>query len=280
MKIGVIGLGLIGGSVAKAARKAGWVVFAEDSNDDTIRQAETHHVIEPVRGWRRWLDQVDAVVLAVPLDQVEPWIRTVIREVRKPLMLVEVSSVKQPLMATLSGVPAEVTPLSLHPMAGREVRGYSHSQADLFSGHPCAVVSIPGRNLPDQSVIREWMAMLGATPVSVDGAVHDRVVGLVSHVPYLVSASLLTLADQAGDVANIWPQLAGSGFSDTTRVGASNFDLWRQILSANFPEIVNLFRQYARLIDDWVQILETGQWPGELQNTMAVRQRFQPKEPK
>lgn len=274
MNIGVIGLGLIGGSVARAASRAGWTVYASDVDPDSLRQAQDDGVIEAETEWTRWIQHVEQVVVAVPIGYVAEWIlRVAAAAGGAPLVIVDVSSVKAPLADVFGQVSPPVDVLSLHPMAGREVRGYAHSRADLFSGHPCAVIR-SGDKAPDPGVVDRWMALLGTAPRIMTIEEHDRVVGVVSHLPYLASAALLdTVARRHRDVPG-WAKMAGSGFLDTTRIGASDPGLWREILSANREAVVEAFDEYARVVREWADALAEGRWPEGLDGAAAVRRRI------
>lgn len=268
MRIGVVGLGLIGGSWARAARSAGWTVHGWDPDAQVLSAAQTEGVIESLTSWRDWIALVDAVVLAVPLGHMEKWVDQVAATARTPLTVVELGSVKSPIMPRLKALPDHLTPLSLHPMAGREVRGFANSRADLFRGHPCAVVQVPGRPLPE-AMATAMVSMIGARPHRVTADGHDRIVARVSHLPYLVSAALLA-AVGAGP-ADDWRYLVGTGFQDTTRVGASDPHLLSEIIFANRPEVVAALESYLDVLTSWVKDLEAGQWPPGLLTAQAVR---------
>ncbi len=255
MKVGVIGLGLIGGSIAKAWRKQGYTVFGYDTDVRSLGLAIEDGVVEDVRDWTHWLDLVDEVVVATPLATVPGWITALsARPRRRPGIMVEVGSVKGPLMASLYALKAPWSFLSLHPMAGKESRGYASSQAELFGGYACAVIDA---HVPtDEDVMQRWMQVLGTRPVVVTADTHDTMVAQVSHLPYLIAAALLY---SVGDPSAPSLQLAGSGFRDTTRVGASDPELWQEILVANRRPIQQALNQYSRLLEEFLDALEKGE---------------------
>ncbi|MDA8192715.1 MAG: prephenate dehydrogenase/arogenate dehydrogenase family protein [Thermaerobacter sp.] len=268
MKIGIIGLGLIGGSVARAARQAGWTVYATDLRPEATQAARSEGVIEPEIDAAQWISRVEALVLTVPPTALLDWLRWVAK-LPRPVAVVEMTSVKRPLAVQIDVLPASFPLLSLHPMAGREVVGYENSAAGLFRGHPCAVVEFPGRQVP-QTLAEAFLAMMGAHGESLSVAQHDRLVALVSHLPYLASAAVLTTVAQ-DSTGNGWARLAGTGFRDTTRVGASDPGLWQEILAANREAVGEVFRHYAELVNDWAGQLAAGGWPTALAKAPAIR---------
>lgn len=274
MKIGIVGLGLIGGSVARAARRAGWTVYATDLRDVPLSDAQHDGVIESVTNFEKWVEDVEAVVITVPPRLVPEWIRRV-GETLRPLAVVEMTSVKAPLIPYLEQLPKDFAVLSLHPMAGREVQGYQNSDADLFVGHPCAIVDIPGRLVPS-AIARSFVSMMGSHPEFLTVAQHDQIVALTSHLPYLASAAILATIDGAGTNNPQWPQMVGTGFRDTTRVGASDPALWYDIISANRPEVSRLFSRFADVARRWADQIAVGDWPEELHQVRAVRKRAFP----
>lgn len=268
MNVGVIGLGLIGGSIAKAWREHGYTVFGYDADPATLSMAIAEGVVENVRGWEAWIDEADDVVVATPLSTVPGWIQSLgLRPRRHAGILVEVGSVKSPLMPSLDNLKPPWSFLSLHPMAGKESRGYASSQARLFTGHACAVID--GQNAPDPHAIQRWMEVLGTRPVVVTAGEHDTMVAEVSHLPYLIAAALLY---SIGDPSAPALQLAGTGFIDTTRVGASDPGLWQEILAANRVPIGKALGQYSRTLEEFRDSLEAGERLPGLDIITRVRQ--------
>ncbi len=272
--VGVIGLGLIGGSAAKAFCRAGFRVKGYDRNPTTMRQAFLDGVIENREsGWQAWAESVDWVVMAPPLARVGEWLAAWAAVVHREQVVVDVSSVKLPIAGELAALPAHLTPLCLHPMAGRERTGYGASRADLFDGHVCAVIPVPGRGEPPQSVVDGVLGAWRMRAVPMDASTHDRVAGLVSHLPYLVSAALLVAADREGSDLGQWPTMAGPGFMDTSRVGSSDPSLWNEILQANRDTVVPVLEAYRQVIESWLSALRLGCALDGIDRAPAVRAR-------
>ncbi len=274
--IGVIGLGLIGGSAAKDFARAGFTVYGYDVDSKTMEQAWADSAIVSSDGdWTAWANQVDWVLVATPLAQVSAWLTRWATEVTRPQVIIDVSSVKGVILPMLSALPDRFTPVCLHPMAGRELTGYEASTVDLFRGRVCAVVPVPNREPASESVIEEILDLLGMRGYPTDGLTHDRVAALVSHLPYLVSAALLVTADRVGAPLGDWPRMAGPGFFDTSRVGSSSPRLWNEILEGNHEAVLPALEMLVQVAEGWVRDLRQGQALQGLETAPEIRRRVE-----
>ena len=274
--IGIVGLGLIGGSAAKAFGQAGFSVYGYDLDDATMDKAHSESVIvNRAVDWRDWADSVDWVVMAMPLARVTRWLALWAEQVMRAQVIIDVSSVKGSVLPALSALPDRFTPVCLHPMAGRELTGYAASRADLFRGHVCAVIPVPHRELAPESLVNEILQVLGMHPYATDGTMHDQVAALVSHLPYLVSAALLVTAERAGQPLSGWQRMAGPGFMDTSRVGSSSPDLWTEILNQNREAVLPVLDVFSEVIANWNQELRRELPLAELNTAPAIRSRVE-----
>ena len=230
-RIAVIGLGLLGGSVAAAARHhavATTVAGAsrsKDARDFALR--------------RQWVDEVgsvteaasgaDLVVLATPVFAMADVLRELAPVLESDAIVTDVGSVKAHLAETLPGLlPDGVCYVGSHPMAGSHERGIEYARADLFADAPC-VVTDSGPPEAQRRVCSFWRT-LGARVVVRDPAVHDAQVAWMSHTPHVLAfgfaAALARAPGGSGD-------LTGGGFRDFTRIAESDPELWSDILTAN-----------------------------------------------
>ncbi len=278
--IGIIGLGLIGGSAAKAFAQAGLSVYGYDLDVMTIKRAYAESVVVNAGAdWREWAEGVDWVLMAPPLAQVNSWLTQWTSHVQRAQLIIDVSSVKKGVLPTLSALPPRFTPICLHPMAGSELTGYPASTPDLFRGHVCAVVSVPNRESAPEPVIAEILQWLGMHAYPIAGLAHDQVAALVSHLPYLVSAALLVTAERVGPPLADWPQMAGPGFLDTSRVGSSSPMLWNEILSENREAVLRVLEVYSEVVSAWVGDLKRARPPEGLKRAQAIRSRVEEGKP-
>jgi prephenate dehydrogenase len=231
-EVAVAGLGLVGGSLARALTAAGYRVTGVDRA--TVRRAArragavaaTASTVERVAG-------ADIVVLAAPPSANRALLRRLAGVGRPDLVITDVGSVKSPIVgdAVRLGLRSFV---GGHAMAGRERHGFGASSADLFRG--AAWWLVPAPDARATRAVRELVRAVGAKPRAIDPAAHDRVVAFLSHVPQLTSWALLEAA-ASDPVARRFLSSAGPGFRDMTRLARSPRALWRDILRENEAEV-------------------------------------------
>ncbi|WP_203966413.1 prephenate dehydrogenase [Actinocatenispora thailandica] len=222
----VIGLGLIGGSVLRAAARAGHDCRGYDPDPATRSAARD------AGDWRiddspgPATDGADLVVLAVPPAALPTVLESLAGH---PGIVTDVASVKQPALAA---VPTGVRFVAGHPMAGREVSGFAAGDAALFDDRPWVLCLDEPTALADWLAVAEFVLALGARAVPAVAAEHDDAVARVSHLPHLAAAAL------AAQAAGALPAgLAAGSFADGTRVAASPPALWADICAANAPAV-------------------------------------------
>ena len=219
---GVIGTGLIGGSIAAGLGAAGWTVVGHDGDPDVGARALELGLID------RHLDDLaalatsppDLIVVAAPPKATVEIVASL--DVKTPVM--DVSGVKVAVCEAAADLPQFV---GTHPMAGRETSGPDAASAALFNGASWVVVD--GGTDDARAMVHGVIEELGARPVHMTASDHDRAVALISHLPHLVAGGLLGAAQ--GDPHAL--DLAAGSFRDLTRVGASHPIPWVEILKTN-----------------------------------------------
>lgn len=212
-KIGIIGLGLIGGSIAKGLEGKKEILLGEEH-----------------------LEEVDILVLAVPLSAIlEIGEKLAARQRKRPLIIFDVGSVKGEIARRFEALSSPwIEFVATHPMAGKEESGFEHSDAALFQGAPWIVTPHAKNTEAGLGAVEEIIRLLGARPLRMSGADHDRRAALVSHVPYLLSKALLAFAEER-DPACL--AMAGPGFRSMTRLAKDNPEMRREIGAMNEKNI-------------------------------------------
>lgn len=230
---GVVGLGLIGGSVALALRDLGYVVGGVDADQNHVERAIANGIID-VAG----LPQDAALtVVATPVDSIPAGVRRALEETRG--WVTDTGSVKGSIAADVAHerfVPS-------HPMAGSEQSGLDGARAELFRG--AAWVITPTNETSDDTfaAMHELVVSLGADPVTLTPAAHDRMVATVSHVPHLTAAALMNVASRRSDEHLAMLRLAAGGFRDMTRIAAGSPDIWPPICLQNSDAITDVLQE-------------------------------------
>lgn len=235
-KVGIVGLGLIGGSVALAAREI-WpasLVIAVD-NKDVLETAMRLHAIDVAADDLVVLAEADLVVLAAPTRQNIALLDELDEHVRQRAVVTDTSSTKRAIVGAAEKLPPRLTFVGGHPLAGAAKGGLEHARSDLFRGRPWLLTPSGDRSGEAISKLSMFVRALGAEPHVMDVATHDRVVAFLSHLPQLAASALMQVVGDAVGEERL--ALAGRGLVDTTRLASSPSDIWRDIVATNADEI-------------------------------------------
>ncbi|HEY8536695.1 MAG TPA: prephenate dehydrogenase/arogenate dehydrogenase family protein [Vicinamibacterales bacterium] len=236
-RIGIVGVGLIGGSIAFATRRAfpGVTIVGVDREDvvDAGRQLGALQAGATDLGV---LDGCDLIVLAAPVRQNVAVLARLPDAVRGPAIVTDAGSTKRVVVDAARHLPAHLTFIGGHPLAGSARAGLEASRADLFERRPWLLT--PAAGTPRDAVERlaAFLAGIGAMPLELDPDQHDRVLAFTSHLPQLTASALMHVVGEAVGEAGL--RLAGGGLADTTRVAASPASIWTDICATNADEIL------------------------------------------
>jgi prephenate dehydrogenase len=222
----VVGLGLIGASIALALRDAGWTVSGADLDSDIEAKAVASNVITD----SDLSPGVDLVVIAVPAGAVASVATSILEKNDDPSLIVtDVAGVK----GSIVDVVLDPRFLGGHPMAGSELRGLSGARADLFAGSTWVLTPTDRTSAEVYSTLHGVLREIGANVVAISADDHDRLVAVASHVPHLLAGSLMNEASQVAEQDAVLLQLAAGGFRDMTRIAAGDPSIWPDILFEN-----------------------------------------------
>jgi prephenate dehydrogenase len=227
----VVGLGLIGASVALALREVGWIVTGVDTESSVEESALAGGVIDAVRP----TSPPDLVVIATPAGSVTGLVNGALTQFSGPDVIVtDVTGVKGSIV---QGV-ADRRFLGGHPMAGSERRGLAGARADLFQG--CTWVLTPTEQTSPETygTLHGILREIGANVVAVSAEDHDRLVAIASHVPHLLAGALMNEASRVAEQDAVLLQLAAGGFRDMTRVAAGDPSIWPDVLFENRTAVI------------------------------------------
>jgi prephenate dehydrogenase len=268
----IVGVGLIGGSIARALKQRGLAtkVTGLGRNRERLAAAKTAGVIDQFATSAADLRGVSLAVICTPVDRIADDVRAVHRHAPEAL-ITDAGSVKGALCQALADLPNFV---GSHPMAGSERGGWEHSRADLFVGKVCAVTPLAQPASSIEQVAAFWQS-LGMRTQQVTPERHDELVALTSHLPHAVAAVL------ASQLTTDAMPLASTGFRDTTRVASGDPELWTAIfrenripVAASLRELIQQLQQFAEALDDenWLIIHDMLQ-AGRSQRSEWLRSR-------
>lgn len=266
----IVGVGLLGGSVAKAARARGLARTIVGVGRDQTRLADALHdgaLDQATTDLSAGLRGADLVVLAAPVLTIERLLGSVASAVGPETLVTDVGSTKGSIVRTADTLSAS-RPFAFvgsHPMAGSERAGYAVARADLFDG---ATVIVTPTDATIPRATKEISALwegLGARVSHLDPAIHDRVVAAISHLPHLAAFALVAGAHRFEPPAL---RFAARGFRDTTRVAASDPVVWQEIFHGNRGALLASLRSFRDMLDE-VERLVVADDVGALQAWLA-----------
>lgn len=264
-RLAIVGVGLIGGSFAMAAREAGFVRRISGWDDRaTLEEALRRGVIDEVEDAFAVGSTcgADLIYLAAPVGGIIDFLQTHGRRVKRGAIVTDAGSTKREICrAALEGLTDGAHFIGGHPMAGSHERGLTHANAGLFRAAPYVLIGgAPAQKGLDAIALRlliEAVRAIGARPVVMSAERHDHAVAAVSHTPQLLSTALALLVADDGDEA--LTQVAGAGFADMTRLAASHWSVWEDICATNGDEIASELGRFIALLESLRQELATGQ---------------------
>jgi len=265
-RITVIGAGLIGGSFALAARRAGLAeqITAWDSAavlDAALSRAVVDAVEDSFQAGRTC--EADLIYLSAPVGAILQFLETNGKLVGPGSVVTDAGSTKREICAAAARcLPAGVQFVGGHPMAGSHLHGLDNARHDLFQGAPYGIVA-GAASRGAVSTVTDTVRAMGAIPIGVTAEDHDRAVAAVSHVPQLLSTALaLTVLESPAGPGSL--DFASTGFADMVRLAASRWSMWGDICRTNGDNIAPLLSQLARRIESFGQDLGSGRL-GELE---------------
>jgi arogenate dehydrogenase (NADP+) len=283
--IGIVGLGLIGGSLGLDLQAAGLEVRALVHREVTAERARQRRLANVVSTEASVLKDCALVVLALPLDRLLDPDPTLLRALPPAAVLTDVGSVKQPVLERWQGLLSQAGRerqvglfVASHPMAGTALAGVEAGVAGLFQGRPW--VATPGADTaPRALALVEALAnAVGARWLTCGAADHDRAVAWISHLPVLVGAALLQAADLGSGAAGLGDlarALASSGFADTTRVGGGNPELGTLMARCNREALLACLDGYREAIGTLQELVRSERWQ-DLAGALEEAQRLRP----
>jgi prephenate dehydrogenase len=268
--VAIVGVGLIGGSFGLALKKAGFTgSILGVSSPATIEAALARGAVDTGQSLADAAASADLIYLSQPIGRILDTLRHIDEFVNPGTLITDAGSTKSAIVSAARLHIRRGIFLGGHPMAGKEKRGVAEADADLFRGRTYVLTLDNSQSLdaPGALEFLEWIRRIGATPLMLNAAEHDRVVSFTSHLPQLaVTALAATVAEQAGGSLSV----AGPGLTDTTRLALSSFDLWRDILATNNGPIEQALSAYISKLEHLRDNLRTREIEGEFEIAAAL----------
>jgi len=275
--IAIVGVGLIGGSFARALRRHGFRGrLIGVSSPRTLAAALARRVVDQGLPLEDALRQSDWVYLAQPVARILELLPEVARLARRNALVTDAGSTKSLIVARARELfPRGVTFLGGHPMAGKAERGVQAADADLFRG-AVYVLTPAGARLPRSQQVRRfcsWLKKIGARPWIMTPEDHDRTVAFTSHLPQLCSTALGSLLEDKLPARDSW-LVAGGGLRDALRLAASPYEVWRDICLTNSGNIDRALLAYIQKLEYLRENLRQRALREEFERAAGLAARF------
>ena len=245
-QLAIVGMGLMGGSLALAMRAHADNITGIDHDERARNYALERGLVDcATDDLFEGVNRADVVILAAPVRVIVEMLQMRIGSyLRSNTLVIDIGSTKQDIVDAMANLPIGVNAVGGHPMTGKENGGIEESDESLYRNRP--FVLCPSRRTTPAARLHalSFVETLGGLPIEMEAERHDQIVAGISHLPYLLSATLVaTIANQARDDIAYW-ELAAGGFRDTSRLAASDVTMMGDILSTNTKAVATLLAQF------------------------------------
>ena len=258
--IGFIGLGLIGGSIARRIKQVhpDTVIMAYMRTRSTLEEAKADGIVDIILdGVDETLRACDMIILCTPVSFNESYLKAIRPFIKPGCIVTDVGSTKTAIHETVIALDMEDCFVGGHPMAGSERTGYACSKASLLE-NAYYVITPTSKTTNDQlDTMIQFAADQAAIPLVLDYKNHDYAVAAISHVPHVIASSLVNLVAKSDFPDGTMKKIAAGGFKDITRIASSSPVMWEQILFTNKDNIISLLEDYKKAIDQTITDLKT-----------------------
>jgi len=268
--IALIGLGLMGGSLALSLKERCRRLSAYDPHLPTLELARRQEIVHKAEGDpAKILADVDLVILACPVPAIVDWLTRLPEYIQHPCIVLDIGSSKRTIVAALETLPANFDPIGGHPICGRERLSLENAERFLYHDAPFVLTPLERTSEKARSAALQIVEALGANPIVLDAEVHDRILAATSHLPYLLSSALaLATSDDSAP-------LIGPGFRSTSRLAGTPSSMMLGVLQSNRDNVLEKIDRLQEQIAFIKSALTTGDF-ASLQHTLdGARAHYQ-----
>jgi prephenate dehydrogenase len=243
-RIAIIGLGLMGASLAQALRGKSAALFGVDSDPKTAKRAADLRLVDEASvKMEQILPRADLIILATPVRATLGLLGRLSSISNAPAAVLDLCSTKTDILAAMEALPANFDPIGGHPMCGKETSGLESADPAIYHDAPFAIVPLARSSPAALALTGELVQAIGARPLLMDAATHDAWTAATSHFPYLLAAALVLATPPDAT------PLVGSGFRSTTRVAGSSVPMMMDILTTNRVNVLAAIQRLRESLD-------------------------------
>jgi prephenate dehydrogenase len=240
-RVAIVGLGLMGGSLALALKGRCAALYGVDSDPGTLALARERCVVERVENDpSELLPEADVIILATPVQVILGMIERLPSLTRKPCILFDLGSTKTIITQAMFTLPEYFDPIGGHPICGKEKLGLRNADAELFRAAPFVITPLERTTARARSLILEVIEVIGARPVQMSAATHDHALAFTSHLPFLLATALV------GSLTPESKAVIGPGFRSTSRLAGTSSHMMMGVLESNRASVLLALQEFQR----------------------------------
>ena len=261
MKIAIIGLGLMGGSMALALKRSsfGTYFIGIDSNQDNAKKALELDLINEIKSIND-LNNVDLIIVATPIDSIKKMLPNLLNKINDSTYIIDLGSTKRKCSEIVLNHPNRKQYIATHPMAGTENSGPEAAFAELFLNKVAVLCDIELSDPRGVELIKKMYASIWMRTIEMTSEEHDRHIAYVSHLSHVTSFALgNTVLNIEKDEKNIF-DMASTGFESTVRLAKSSPEMWTPIFEHNKDNILYAIDAYIKNLENFKQLLNNDQF--------------------
>ena len=238
-KIAIIGLGLMGGSLALALKGKCAAIYGIDSHPATIELALAKGIVDQAdTDPAKLLPQADLVILATPVPAIIDYIKKLPSLTQNTCMILDLGSTKRDIVDAMSTLPQRFDPIGGHPICGKEKLGLENAEGKLFQNAPFVVIPLERTSPRAKSAIEQIVSTLSAQLIEIDADQHDQTLAFTSHLPFLLSSAL------ALSTPLEYSQFIGTGFRSASRLAGTPSQMMMGVLQSNRANLLLAVRKF------------------------------------
>ena len=254
IQIGIVGLGLIGGSIAKTLSKKGYKVYANDLDEKSLTNALNEKKID---GLLKDLDQNNPFILifTIPVLSIDKELIKNKQLLSKALCVTDGLSVKDPLKIEIEDKKINTENFILsHPIAGSEKSGYLNSKENLFEGKIVVITELSDTSQSTKDICKDFWTLLGAKTIQINSKHHDKYFAKTSHLPHLIAFALMSMISKSKEIKK--EIFTGGGLKDFTRIASSDPKMWEDIFISNKNNMLEVIKSFKSELDQLEKLIE------------------------
>lgn len=252
IKIGIIGIGLMGGSLAKSFSKVQEIsrIVAFDKEIEYLEKAKEEGTITKiVHDIDENFKDLDFVFICTPVNTIYDYAKKLKNVINENCIVTDIGSTKSNIVEKIEGL--DINFVGAHPMIGSEKYGYDYSKEDLYVDSYYLITETENTKKENIEKLEKLLKKIGAIPMRINLKRHDFSVGVISHVPHIVASGLVNLVKKLDDKDETIKKIAAGGFKDITRIASSNSNMWQNICNQNKEEIIVILDEFENIIKDF-----------------------------